>query len=193
MSKILIIIGLPGSGKSTLIDKINKSIHNTVFSDWGWKNEIDDEGNILGSFDEEYRINDLTNLVKKSEDIIIDGSCFCNHKFICDAEYYFNLNFPNIEIEKIYFENNPKDCEANVLYREYVGGNGWKNINGELIFFGHHYYEEGPNKGRRMYEVIIDNINKLSKNYIIPSRYDTKKVELQDKKFYQGWQALIRE
>jgi GTPase SAR1 family protein len=193
MNKIRIIIGLPGSGKSALVHKINENIHNTVFSDWGWKNEIDDDGNILGSFDEEYRINDLTNRVKKSENIIIDGSCFCNHKFICDTEYYFNLNFPNIEIEKIYFENNPKDCTANVLYREYVGGSGWKNINGEFMFVGHHYYEEGPNKGRRMYEVIIENINKLSKNYIIPYRYNTKKVELQDEKFYQGWESLIRE
>jgi len=44
-----------------------------------------------------------------------------------------------------------------------------------------------------MYEVIIENINKLSQNYITPLRYNTKKVELQDEKFYQGWEALIRE
>jgi len=193
MSKIHIIIGLPGSGKSTLINKINENSQYNVFSDWGWKNEIDDEGNILGSFDEEYRINDLSNIIKKSKDVILDGSCFCNHKFICDAEHYFNLNFPNVDIEKTYFENNSKDCKANVLYREYVGGNCWKKVNGELIFFGHHYSEDGINNGRRMYEVIIENINKLSKNYIIPDRYNTKKVQLQDEKFYQGWKALIRE
>ena len=74
-----------------------------------------------------------------------------------------------------------------------MGGNCWKKINGELIFFGHHYSEDGINNGRRMYEVIIENINKLSKNYIIPDRYNTKKVQLQDEKFYQGWKALIRE
>ena len=53
--------------------------------------------------------------------------------------------------------------------------------------------EEGPNKGRRMYEVIINNINILSKNYIIPSKFTPLKINLQDEKFYQGWKSLIRE
>jgi len=44
-----------------------------------------------------------------------------------------------------------------------------------------------------MYELIIENINKLSKNYIIPSKYEQVKVELQDEKFYEGWRALIKE
>ena len=45
----------------------------------------------------------------------------------------------------------------------------------------------------RQYEVIIDNINKLSENYIIPSKFTPLKIQLQDEKFYEGWRALIRE
>jgi GTPase Era involved in 16S rRNA processing len=47
MSKIKIVIGLPGSGKSTLINKINNNDH-IIMSDWGWKYELDNEGNVKG-------------------------------------------------------------------------------------------------------------------------------------------------
>tara|TARA_R110001592_G_C12823829_1_gene719236 strand:+ start:65 stop:646 length:582 start_codon:yes stop_codon:yes gene_type:complete len=193
MNRITIIIGLQGSGKTTYTYNLSQG-EAVVYSDWGWQFSIDENDNITSSFNEEYRFNDLINNIKGSKNIIIEGSYFCNHKFMCEAEYYLNLNFPNIEIEKFYFENNSKDSTANVLYREYVGGNHWKkNENGNLIFYGHHYTGEGPNHGRRNYEVIIENINKLSKNYIIPSRYTPIKVQLQDEKFYEGWRTLIRE
>lgn len=187
MSKVTIIIGLPGSGKSTFLHTLNTTKGNIIMMDYGWR------GNYDSSFNEEYRFENLINFIKEGKNILMDGSCFCNHKFLCEAEYHLNLHFPNIEIEKIYFENNPKDSEANVLYREYVGGNHWKLVDGNLIFFGHHFMEEGPNKGRRMYEVIINNIHRLSKDYIIPDRFVPKKVELQDEKFYEGWRALIRQ
>ena len=66
-------------------------------------------------------------------------------------------------------------------------------MDGELIFVGHHYTQEGPDFGRRNYEVLIENVNKLSKNYIIPTKYTPLKIQVQDEKFYQGWEALMRE
>ena len=193
MNKITIIIGLPGSGKTTKTHSLSQG-KSVVYSDWGWQLPLDEEQNISGSFSEEYRFNDLINNIRNFQNVIIEGGCFCNHKFLCEAEYYLNLNFPNIEIEKFYFQNNPKDSIANVLYREHVGGNYWEiNKNDDLIFHGHHHTVEGPNHGRRNYEVIIETINKLSKNYIIPSKYTPIKIQLQDEKFYEGWRALLRE
>ena len=193
MSKVSIIIGLPGSGKTTLINKLNSPEGDILMSDYGWKNNIDSEGNIDNSFNEEYRFDNLINFIKNSKNVLLESSYFCNHKFLCEAEYYLNLHFPNIEIEKFYFENNPEGSAANVLYREFVGGNHWKMVDGNLIFYGHHYSEEGPNKGKRMYEVITDNINIFSKNYIIPSKFTPLKIQVQDERFYKGWEELIRE
>ena len=191
MKKITIIVGLSGSGKSHFINYL--PFPKWIFGDWGWEFNIDQEGNLSKSFKDEYRFSELITKINKGYNIILEGSFFCNHKFLCEAEYYLNLNFPGIEITKYYFENNPKDAIANILYREHAGGNHWKRVDGELIFVGHHYTQEGPDFGRRNYEVLIENVNKLSKNYIIPTKYTPLKIQVQDEKFYQGWEALMRE
>jgi len=190
MPKVTIIIGLPGSGKTSFTEFFPEP--RLVYSDWGWEFNITEKGDISSSPHEESRFNDLLNNIETSSNIIIEGSNFCNHKFMCQMEYHLNLNFPNIKIEKYYFENNPKDSIANVFYREYIGGNHWKEVDGKLMFFGHHWWGDDDKKGTRMYEMVIDNINKLTKNYNIPSKYTPLKIQLQDEKFYKGWETLIK-
>tara|TARA_R110000782_G_C14655923_1_gene397301 strand:+ start:135 stop:728 length:594 start_codon:yes stop_codon:yes gene_type:complete len=194
-NKIIFCIGLPGSGKSTLANMLWNNKKDFLHSDWGWKFNINEDGEILGSFSEDYRFEELMNQIKleKKKNFIIDGSSFCNHGFLCKSEHYLNLNFPGIEIQKYYFENNPKDAIANVLYREHAGGNHWKKLeNGEYMFYGHHCVVEGPDKGKRQYEVISDNINKLSKNYNIPLTYTPLQIKVQNEEFYEGWKKLIK-
>lgn len=197
MDKVTIIMGLSGSGKSylaqTLLSKID--IPFRYEADWGAVGncEVDNEGNIQNSFTNDRRFKHLFNHIKDGMHVILDGAYFCNHKFLCEAEYYLNLHFPNIDITKYYFENNPKDAIANVLYRESANGNYWAEVNGELTFHGDHWVEEGPDLNRRSYEVIIDNIKKFTKNYIIPNKYTPLKIQVQDVRFYEGWRALIRE
>ena len=197
MDKVTIIMGLSGSGKSylaqTLLSKID--IPFRYEADWGAVGncEVDNEGNIQNSFTNDRRFKHLFNHIKKGMHVILDGAYFCNHKFLCEAEYHLNLHFPNIDITKYYFENNPKDAIANVLYRESANGNYWAEVNGGLMFYGDHWVEEGPDLNRRSYEVIIDNIKKFTKNYIIPNKYTPLKIQVQDVRFYEGWKALIRE
>ena len=194
MSKVIIIIGLQGSGKSTLAMKFNSPLIIHKYFDWGWNLHSDKEGEILGSFNEDPRFDELINHIKNNQDVVIDSTWFCNHKFLCGAEYYLNLNFPDIQIEKYYFENNPKKASANVLYRDASNGGYWfRGKNNELVYSGSHYDIEGPNVGRRFYEVIIEILQKMSKNYIIPNRYSPLSIEVQDKKYFKGWKALIRE
>ena len=182
MSKVIIIIGLPGSGKTTMLFDLHKQ--NEYYSHQDWSQ--------LGKFEDCIEYESLVQQINNNKNIILDGSSFCDHKFLCETEYHLNLHFPNVEIIRHYFENNPKDAQANMLYRESVKDNYWTEINNELIFHGDHWVEEGPNLNRRSYEVIIDQINNLSKDYIIPNRYTPIKIQLQDEKFYKGWRALIR-
>lgn len=194
MGKAIIIIGLQGSGKSTLGMKLNPPSLAHRYFDWGWKFPINEKGEILSSFNEDERFDELINHVKNNQDVILDSTWFCNHKFLCEAEYYLNLNFPNIQIEKYYFENNPKDATANVLYREANNGGYWElDKNNNLLYHGSHFTVEGLNFNRRFYEVIIESLQKISKNYIIPDKYTPLSIEVQDEKYYQGWKALIRE
>jgi GTPase SAR1 family protein len=192
MSKVIIIIGLPGSGKSTLLREIIKDTKFECFQDWT-PSEISPNGEVLGTFRDDKRYDILLNYLKNSKDIILDSSNFCDHKFLCEAEYYLNLEHPNVEIERYYFENNPTNATANVLYRDAKNGGYWFRHEEKELYSGSHYIEEGPNLGRRYYEVIIEAINNLTKNYIIPSRYTPLKIPLVDKKYLQGWRALMRE
>lgn len=191
MNKVTIIMGLPGSGKSTFLGALKNDEKDLVCSDWGWKLKMSDEGEILGSFKDDDRYNDMINAVKSGQNVIIDGSCLCDHKFLCEGEYLLNLNIPGVKIEKYYYENNPEGAAANVLYREHIGGNYWKKVENEYIFFGHHCVIEGPDFGMRQYEVIINNINKLTKNYTIPPTYTPLQIKVQDKRFYNGWKELL--
>jgi len=189
MNKITIIIGLQGSGKTTFSEFFPEP--RIVYSDWGWEFNTTENGDILSSPHEESRFNELLNSIKTSNKVIIEGSYFCNHKFLCQMEYHLNLNFPNIEIKKYYFENNTKKAKANVLYREALKGAHWKKVkdkdNEHLIFIGAHF------NNKKHYEIIIENLEKLSKNYIIPERFPPLNIQVQDKKYYKGWKALIKE
>lgn len=194
MSKAIIIIGLSGSGKTTLISYFNKGQEYKLYHDWGRDYLVNDNGEVLDHFTDDDRFNSLISSISDNKDVIIEGSSFCNHKFLCEAEYHLKVRFPNIEIERYYFENNLEDAKANVLYRDYKNGGNWKKAkDGNLVYSGSHYVGKGPDHGKRFYEVIIDNTIKLSQHYIIPSKYTPLKIQVQDKKFYQGWKALIQE
>jgi len=179
MSKVTLIIGLPGSGKTTLLNNQFQGNIDFVFDDWmGWDVWFDEKPP-QNEFNEEPRYNSLINRINNNEHIVLISIRFCNHDFLCKAEYYLKSQFPNLEIERIYFENDPKKAKANILYRDNLDGGHWiKNKNNESIYLGHHY------GGIRCYEISLKNIEKLSPNYTIPNKYSPQLIEIQDKKYY---------
>ena len=98
-SNILIIVGLPASGKTTLANKINK--------DNNFKYRI---------------IDDPKNFMKDvypyiNEDLIITDPALCIESNR-DKAVSMIKKYTNAKIDWIFFENNPKQCLINAKNRE---------------------------------------------------------------------------
>lgn len=91
MSRITLIIGLPGSGKTYLASKMTGYI-------------IDD-------------IKSITQLINTSQDIVISDVNFCDDKILQKSISMLGKRYPTHTISCIYFENNPEKCRQNVIYR----------------------------------------------------------------------------
>jgi uridine kinase len=91
---IILIVGLPGSGKSKLANQINLDNHNKF-------RIINDPKNF--------------NEIKKhiDENLIITDPYLCFEKNRQQAEKLIKKLNPNSKIEWIFFENNPKQCLIN--------------------------------------------------------------------------------
>ena len=172
-NRVRFIIGLPGSGKTTLRFLIQGD-NDIIFEDWMrwdiWMRGVPP----TKDFNEDDRYERLLESIRNGHDIIMTSIRFCEHDFLCKAEYYIKSNFPNIIIEKYYFENNPESAINNVMYRDHKQGGHWKVVeDGRKIYFGDHY------GGMRCYDIGIENAKVYSKNYIIPDKYKPIPIKVQ--------------
>lgn len=167
--KVTFIIGLPGAGKTKFLDKrFYGKVEFWPFDDWmGWNVWIN--GNPpKGKFNEEPRYNALIDRLNNNEHIVLLSIRFCDHDFLCESEYFLKSKFPDIEIERIYFENNPENSIANILYRiEKDNEHHWVDEDGNEKYFGQHH----PTLGIPAYKISIENVEKFTSNYIIPYKY----------------------
>ncbi len=188
MSEILIIIGLPGSGKTHYIHNVLSKKGETLinFDDWGrkkWGNYF--IPNLEGEFTDDDRYEDLIREIKDFRGkIIVSGAQFCDHDFLCKSEYYLKSQFPDLKIRRVYFENNIEKSISNIVYRDKgEGGRFKRDEEGKKWYVGSHF-EDIP-----AYKFIIKTSKKLSKEYVIPSGYFpipifvTKNYKLSDHDF----------
>tara|TARA_R110001592_G_scaffold346873_1_gene639730 strand:- start:353 stop:889 length:537 start_codon:yes stop_codon:yes gene_type:complete len=172
-SVVVLVIGLPGSGKTTLIEYYKKNpfidyiIYNS-WNDWTHNNINKDE------FIADIRLPELSNNIKNGNDIIIECCGFCNQKYLNNAETYLYSNFPNIKVERVYFENNLKKVINNIEYRDGKRGGYWKN-NKE----GKPYYYGKILGGIPRYKIEKLNAKRFSEDYIIPIRYKPLTIKKQ--------------
>lgn len=185
-----IIIGLCGSGKSTLIPSIVKTQRYFAFSDWGCEHTFSNNGEVEGSFKDGQFFDLLIEKIKGGWEVVLEGIAFCDHRFLCEAEYELNVRFPDIQIHRYYLENNIKAADANVWYRTHKAGAYFYFEGEQPIFVGPHHVER---KGKRVYEISHDLSKIFTKNYIIPSSYDPIPIHVVDEKYYEGWRALLKE
>ena len=179
MQEVIFIIGLPGSGKSTLIEyyKSHPFIDYKVYDDWM---ACTFDKIKIKEFNSECRYKELIQNLDSYNHSIITCVNFCNNEFLHKSEYYLKLKFPNIKIDRIYFENDFKKCKSNIEYRDKQRGGYWEpNEKGEMWYYGEIYVPNGVNKGP-LYKHEIKNSYELSQNYIIPEGYPVFPIMVQE-------------
>jgi len=118
MYEIILIVGLPGSGKTYLANTLSNS--NKIFDD----------------------ITSLNDLPTTDSFVIVDVN-FCDEYILKNALEILNKKFPDHKIDIIYFENDPAKCRKNVEYRQKYK-NDTRNVEGTIRRF-EKIYNPPPN------------------------------------------------
>lgn len=91
MSTITLVIGLPGSGKTYLVNQMTGYV-------------IDD-------------ITGIEQLIQTDSDIVISDVNFCDPRVLNACISMLTARYPKHSFSFIYFENAPDKCRKNVAYR----------------------------------------------------------------------------
>jgi predicted kinase len=112
MSKLIFIVGLPGSGKSSYVKKINENNTFIVFDDFK-DNAILNRREF--TFSSSYC--KLMDCLRAGKNCIITDIDFCKTSSREEAELIMTGWKLGIEIEWVFFENNPEQCVENINKR----------------------------------------------------------------------------
>ncbi len=165
MKNVIFIIGLPASGKSFLCDyyRSHPFIDYIIYDDWMKEFKIKEK---VG-FGDDSNYDQLIKNISLGKNIIISCIDFCNNDYLLNAQNILTSQFPELEIERIYFENNLENVIVNIKQRDKKRGGYWK----DGVYFGLHLHNEA------LYKREIRFANMLSENYTIPSNYSAFPVK----------------
>lgn len=107
INRVILLVGLPGSGKTTWGESFIKSNPKSVFLD---------DISILTNNAREY-IDNIKKINVDDSNLIISDVYFCQAKVREMAISIIKEIFPNSLLEIIFFENSPQKCLANVESR----------------------------------------------------------------------------
>ncbi len=100
---LIVLIGLPGSGKTYLGTLLQAEMYQSIFLD-----DLSQNGGL----------EVLLQAADKEENIILSDVNLCYEDIRSQAELLFLQYFPNHEVEWVYFENDPEACFENVRRRD---------------------------------------------------------------------------
>jgi len=113
LGTLTIVVGLPGSGKSTYIHSLTESNSNlSVYDDYqGESYEKSDDPRLSKHF------KPLTQDLMQAKRVIVSDIRYCIPREL-NAFLAAVLNVaPNVQIEFTFFENNPEACRRNIIAR----------------------------------------------------------------------------
>ncbi len=170
MQEVTFVIGLPGSGKSVLVDyyRSHPCIHYKIYDDWG---ECILNNDNLGIFSSECRYQNLISDLNENIPCFITCVQFCESEFLESFINHLTQKFPNIKINRIYFENNFINCKINITYRDFKRGGYWEEPTPNNFVYVGEIINEKPR-----YREEIENAKRLSKIYTPKEGYTTVPV-----------------
>ena len=115
MNKIIIIVGLPGSGKSCLINEKYFDKKKYLVIDDMKGGAVFDCSNFCYS---KHYPNLIIGMIQGKKDIVISDISFCDINNFNEAknmlEWWINNNDINYKITSIFFKNDPDQCKKNI-------------------------------------------------------------------------------
>lgn len=113
--KCTLIIGLPGSGKTTLAKTLlaNSEVKDSIL------------------IDDPKHFSEIANAVRAKYLIIVDPHLCISLNYLTAEMMLESLGF---SVERIFFENNPKQCLINAEKR------GTKNVKADIDYFSKRYF-----------------------------------------------------
>lgn len=117
MTRAIFIVGLPGAGKSYYARQLAREIDATLFDDF--------KANAIGDcshfpFAKSYV--ELINVLRSGKDSIISDIDFCKTESRNEARQCIEQLVQGVEVEWIFFENDPEECRENIIRRAKMEG-----------------------------------------------------------------------
>jgi hypothetical protein len=113
MAKLFVVIGLPGSGKSTRLLEL-VALHRAVAADDFHKFSLDNRLDVPYS----RHYPRVIHALRSGRSVVAADVSFCEPDRLAELERVIRAMVPDVEVVREYFASDPEQCLANVTRRD---------------------------------------------------------------------------